>query len=270
MMIHQILLVISGLLLGALILSLYFVMRSRTQAHRVRGELKDVRKELKISKEEIGHYRDLTDRAESKLENACKQVRLANDARKTAEDMKISVERELKKKQDALEKMKNNCKILRRDLDNAQRLIDRYRKQDQSAKEKEDACEEFEGTKEKIESDSESAWCIETRKEFAKEFLDSLDSFELGLIHANKQGSAQVDGIVDGMNLALKKLKGAVRGLGIEIFDPKGKFFDPGIHRSIGMQESEGVAPGIVLFVARKGCLFNGQIMRFADVIIAK
>ncbi|MBF2760246.1 MAG: nucleotide exchange factor GrpE [Ectothiorhodospiraceae bacterium AqS1] len=130
--------------------------------------------------------------------------------------------------------------------------------------------EKSKDTRDQAEGDGDIPWPAEAVKEFANEFLDSLDGFDLGLIHAEKQGSAQMDGIVEGINLARDKLVEAVEKLGIEIFDPKNKSFDPKVHRAIGMQPSEGEASGTILFVARKGCLLNGKIMRFADVIIAK
>ncbi|MBF2760245.1 MAG: hypothetical protein ISN28_08225 [Ectothiorhodospiraceae bacterium AqS1] len=89
-MTYQTLLAINGVLIGGLLLSLYFVLRNRSRAIRAESELKEVRKDLEISEDRVGHYRGQADRAELKLTNAHEEARLAHESSATISDIRTT------------------------------------------------------------------------------------------------------------------------------------------------------------------------------------
>ena len=102
---------------------------------------------------------------------------------------------------------------------------------------------------------------------FLAELLPVLDSIELGISHA---GNAEdVAGLVEGMDLTLKKFSDVLQKFGVAVIDPAGEKFNPEKHEAVSMQAREGMEPGMVITVMQKGYELNGRLIRPAMVIVS-
>lgn len=99
------------------------------------------------------------------------------------------------------------------------------------------------------------------------EFLPVKDSLELGLNAAN---TAELDSLIEGMQLTLKMFETALEKCGVKEVDPQGEKFDPGQHQAMSMIENPDVVSGTVIEVMQKGYLLNDRLIRPAMVLVAK
>ncbi len=74
---------------------------------------------------------------------------------------------------------------------------------------------------------------------------------------------------VEGLNLVLARLRGAMRELQIERVDTVGEIFDANTMNAIGTVESEDYPEGRVVEQLAPGYRWRGQLLRFADVRVA-
>ncbi len=102
---------------------------------------------------------------------------------------------------------------------------------------------------------------------FVAELLPVIDSLELGINAAGE--SEQVESLVEGMNLTLKKLMDTLEKFGVAVVDPQGEKFNPEQHEAVSMQQQEGVEAGIVITVMQKGYELNGRLIRPAMVMVS-
>ncbi|MFQ5488760.1 MAG: nucleotide exchange factor GrpE [Gammaproteobacteria bacterium] len=103
---------------------------------------------------------------------------------------------------------------------------------------------------------------------FVRELLPVIDSLEMGLAAAREEG-ADLAKVVEGIDLTLKMLQGAVEKFGVQAVNPAGEKFDPERHQAMTTQPSEEVAPNTVLDVYQKGYLLNDRLIRPAMVVVS-
>jgi molecular chaperone GrpE len=104
---------------------------------------------------------------------------------------------------------------------------------------------------------------------FAQDLLPVKDSLDMGLAAAQAE-DANVAALREGTELILKMFNEIATRYGIETVDPQGEPFNPDFHQAISTQESDEVAPNIVLTVARKGYVLNDRLLRPAMVVVSK
>ena len=102
-----------------------------------------------------------------------------------------------------------------------------------------------------------------------RELLPMRDSLELGVGAARGEGST-VESLAEATEMNLRMLTAALEKFGAVEDDPAGEDFDPRFHEAMSMQEAEGVEPGKVIQVFRKGCLLHGRVVRPAMVIVSR
>ena len=101
------------------------------------------------------------------------------------------------------------------------------------------------------------------------ELLPVRDGLELGIRASGEEGST-VEALAEGTEMTLRMLSAALEKFGAVEVDPAGEDFDPRFHEAMTMQEAEGMEPGKVLQVFRKGCLLHGRVVRPAKVIVSR
>ncbi|WP_197019224.1 nucleotide exchange factor GrpE [Thioalkalivibrio sp. HK1] len=306
---YQIMLLINVFLLGFMLLSLYFTVRFRKLSRQAEIDLggarkerddalsqnKDLREELDTLKKQSDHetakeeaYRIQTEMKKT-YENA--QVQ-ADHYRKQAIDTQTELEKTRKERDDALRqtevsredarqsqiKFDGACKELEGEKDQVEHYKDQCRfikeAYEDCQKETENALRRLKNCREQIEEERK-----EELKGFAKKIIPVLDKMERDLDDLHLDGgslaispSAVSDhsSIIKNMALYLKEFEQVMERSGFQVFYPKGRPIDFKTSRIIGDERREGVDSGIVLSVYRKGWLFGGKIVRFADVVIAK
>jgi molecular chaperone GrpE len=127
---------------------------------------------------------------------------------------------------------------------------------------------EIENIRRRTELDVEKAHKFALEK-FANELLPVIDSLERALELADKENS-ELTAMIEGIDLTLKSLLGAVRKFGVEVVGDVNVPFNPEIHQAMSMIESEDVAPNHVLMVMQRGYTLNGRLLRPAMVAVAK
>ncbi|WP_380183528.1 nucleotide exchange factor GrpE [Kalamiella sp. sgz302252] len=127
---------------------------------------------------------------------------------------------------------------------------------------------EIENIRRRTEQDVEKAHKFALEK-FANELLPVIDSLERALEVADKD-NAELAAMIEGIDLTLKSLLGAVRKFGVEVVGDVNVPFNPEIHQAMSMIESEDVAPNHVLMVMQRGYTLNGRLLRPAMVAVAK
>ena len=127
---------------------------------------------------------------------------------------------------------------------------------------------EIENIRRRSEMDVEKAHKFALEK-FANELLPVIDSLERALEVADKENS-QLAAMIEGIELTLKSLLGAVRKFGIEVVGETNVPFNPEVHQAMSMMESEDVAPNHVMMVMQRGYTLNGRLLRPAMVAVAK
>ncbi|WP_017347819.1 nucleotide exchange factor GrpE [Pantoea sp. A4] len=127
---------------------------------------------------------------------------------------------------------------------------------------------EIENIRRRTEMDIEKAHKFALEK-FSNELLPVIDSLERALEVADKDNE-QLASMLEGIELTLKGLLGAVRKFGVEVVGQPNEPFNPEVHQAISMIESADVAPNHVLFVMQRGYTLNGRLLRPAMVTVAK
>ncbi|MFU9135744.1 nucleotide exchange factor GrpE [Erwinia tasmaniensis] len=127
---------------------------------------------------------------------------------------------------------------------------------------------EIENIRRRVELDVEKAHKFALEK-FANELLPVIDSLERALEVSDKE-NPELAAMVEGIDLTLKSLLGAVRKFGVEVVGEVNVPFNPEIHQAMSMIESEEVAPNHVLMVMQRGYTLNGRLLRPAMVAVAK
>lgn len=95
--------------------------------------------------------------------------------------------------------------------------------------------------------------------------LDIIDDVEKAL----PWGSADSDPFVQGVRNIHHKLLALLATHGVLPFDSVGMPFDHNLHEAVAMATREGGAPGTVVDELRRGYLWNGALLRSAQVRVA-
>ena len=127
---------------------------------------------------------------------------------------------------------------------------------------------EIENIRRRAEMDVEKAHKFALEK-FVNELLPVIDSLERALEVADKENT-ELASMIEGIELTLKSLLGAVRKFGVEVVGETNVPFNPDVHQAMSMMESEEVAPNHVLMVMQRGYTLNGRLLRPAMVAVSK
>ena len=107
---------------------------------------------------------------------------------------------------------------------------------------------------------------------FAEDMLAVADNLSRALEavapEARREGAAA--GLIEGVELTMRALDGALRRHGVEAIEALGARFDPNLHQAMFEAESAEVEPGAVMQVLRGGYTIHGRLLRPAMVGVAK
>lgn len=127
---------------------------------------------------------------------------------------------------------------------------------------------ELENLRRRVQRDVEHAHKFGLER-FVNEMLPVVDSMELAL-QAGGQDGATVDSILEGTELTLKMLTGALEKFDVVAIAAEHQAFDPELHQAMSMQSIEGVEPGTVVQVFQKGYSLAGRLVRPAMVVVSQ
>ena len=127
---------------------------------------------------------------------------------------------------------------------------------------------DIENMRRRVAMDVEKAHKFALNK-FATELLPVVDNLDRALTAIDKEDE-QFKSVVEGLEMTLTSLIGALEKSGVKQIDPVGETFNPELHQAMTMIEVPGAEPNSVIDVMQKGFELNGRLLRPAMVVVAK
>jgi len=100
------------------------------------------------------------------------------------------------------------------------------------------------------------------------EILPVVDNLERALVHANE--GADNASLSEGVRLTIDQMFSVLKKFGLEEIDALGCRFDPELHHAITHEESDEVAPEVVVEEFQKGYRLKGRLLRPSMVAVSK
>lgn len=128
---------------------------------------------------------------------------------------------------------------------------------------------DFENYRRRAQREREEAVRYGTQNLF-KDLLTTVDNLERAIDHARMGGGADLENLLQGVELVQKGLVGLMSTYGVEEIDALGKLFDPALHEAMAQAPDASQPANTVLEVLQKGYKLRDRLLRPARVIIAR
>ncbi len=102
-----------------------------------------------------------------------------------------------------------------------------------------------------------------------KDLLPTVDNLERAIEHARGSDGGDLEGLLQGVELVLRELRGVLERHGVEEIEAEGQAFDPAVHEAMAQQASESARPNTVIDVFQKGYRLRDRMLRAARVVVA-
>ena len=126
---------------------------------------------------------------------------------------------------------------------------------------------EFENYKKRQERDR-ADYCQYANEAIIKELLPTLDNLERAIAHSRNENHS--DSLLEGVELTLNSLMGALEKQGLKPIKAVGEKFDPNFHEAVMTQENNEVEDMTVLTEVLKGYLLHDRVIRPSMVVVSK
>jgi len=126
---------------------------------------------------------------------------------------------------------------------------------------------EFENYKKRIEREK-SEYVQFASSELMKELLNALDSFDLALQNAAKDGTG-AENTLRGFELIYKQLQDTLARFGLKPIETRGRKFDPNFHQAVSTEVWNDIEENTIVQELRKGYTLNGRLLRPAMVSVS-
>jgi len=103
-----------------------------------------------------------------------------------------------------------------------------------------------------------------------KDLLSAVDNLERALEHGAQNAGAEVQGILDGVELVHREILGAFAKHGVSEIEAEAQIFDPAVHEAMGQIPNGEVPANTVLQVLQKGYVIHDRMMRPSRVIVSR
>ena len=127
------------------------------------------------------------------------------------------------------------------------------------------ALADFDNYRKRVERDQAEA-ARAGKREIALTLLETLDSFDRALEHANDDPAS----IVDGVRAIHRRLLRQLEAQGITQFASRGEPFDPNLHEAVASIESDQYESGTVVDELQRGYRWGDKVLRPARVRVAR
>ena len=103
-----------------------------------------------------------------------------------------------------------------------------------------------------------------------KDLLNTVDNLERAIDHAKGSEGKDLEGLLEGVELAQRELVTVLGKHGVVVVEAEGVTFDPNVHEAVAQIEEGSVPPGSVARVYQKGYRLRDRLLRPARVVVAK
>jgi molecular chaperone GrpE len=102
-----------------------------------------------------------------------------------------------------------------------------------------------------------------------KDLLNTVDNLERAIDHAKGSEGKDLEGLLEGVELAQRELVTVLAKHGVAVIEAEGVAFDPNVHEAVAQIEEGSVPPGHVARVYQKGYRLRDRLLRPARVVVA-
>jgi molecular chaperone GrpE len=103
-----------------------------------------------------------------------------------------------------------------------------------------------------------------------KDLLSTVDNLERAVEHSEDSADGDLQGLLQGVELVLRELRGALGKHGVMVIEADGEPFDPSVHEAMSQVVDGSVAPNTVAQVLEKGYLLRDRLLRPARVVVSR
>ena len=103
-----------------------------------------------------------------------------------------------------------------------------------------------------------------------KELLTAVDNLDRAIDHASRSGGAELESLLQGVELVRRDLLGALGRHGVSRIEARGKPFDPARHEAMAQVVDESVAPNTVVDELQPGYLLRDRLLRPTRVVVSR
>jgi len=103
-----------------------------------------------------------------------------------------------------------------------------------------------------------------------KELLTAVDNLDRAIDHATRSGGAELESLLQGVELVRRDLAGALGRHGVSRIEARGKPFDPARHEAMAQVSDDSVAPNTVVEELQPGYLLRDRLLRPARVVVSR
>jgi molecular chaperone GrpE len=103
-----------------------------------------------------------------------------------------------------------------------------------------------------------------------KELLSTVDNLERAIDHARKSGGADLENLLQGVELVQRELGATLKKHGVTVIEAVGQAFDPALHEAMAQVAAADVPPNTVVEELEKGYRLRDRLLRPARVIVSK
>jgi molecular chaperone GrpE len=126
---------------------------------------------------------------------------------------------------------------------------------------------EFENTKKRLERERDISLKY-AEENVLKELLPGIDNIERAMEQAKEANN--IDSLLQGVELTRNGLLATLEKFGVKVLESVGEPFDPNLHEALAMEETDELAPNLVLREFQKGYFYKDRLLRPAKVIVSK
>jgi molecular chaperone GrpE len=103
-----------------------------------------------------------------------------------------------------------------------------------------------------------------------KDLLPVVDNLERAVAHSEESDGADLQSLLQGVDLVLKELLGVLAKHGVLVIETESQVFDPEVHEAMAQVADDSMAPNMVAQVLQRGYMLRNRMLRPARVIVSK
>ena len=126
---------------------------------------------------------------------------------------------------------------------------------------------EFENYRKRQERDRVE-FCRYANEAIIKDLLPTLDNLERAIAHSKNENASE--SLLEGVELTLNGLMGALEKQGLKPIEAVGEKFDPNFHEAVMTEENNEAEDMTVLSEVLKGYLLHDRVIRPSMVVVSK